>query len=243
MKHTGWGLLLVASLVLGACGSGHPASTPTTDPATTAPATTTAPPPTTVARTTTTSSTTTSTTTTTSSTTTSTTSTTVAPTTTVPNPDVVPAVITPAYVNSVFVVLNHIWGNSLRAEVASGKVTPAVLADLRAVFNDPLYSQEVEGANQALSQLANVRNPPGDPAETVIQLISASPSCIFVKSKSNVAAVVKTLPPQGYDYYELVPKQSNADPRRLNTTPWALAYDLFFTGAGPEQENNPCHTA
>jgi len=170
--------------------------------------------------------------------------TTVAPTTTAPDPDVVPAVITPAYVDAVFAVLNHIWDNSLRTELTAANVTPEAAADLRAIFNDPLFDQELKIATQELPNgVSNLRDPPGDQLTKVIDLISSSTSCIFVKTKTNVAAVVEKIPPQGYDYFELTRKTPANDPSHLNPTPWALSYDLFFTGSGPKDEKNPCFSS
>src|SRR5581483_4828845 len=60
-----------------------------------------------------------------------------------PNPDVIPPVITPAYVNAVFVVLNHINGNAVRSLVAAGKVTDQVTDDLRAIYSPNLYPVEL----------------------------------------------------------------------------------------------------
>ena len=85
------------------------------------------------------------------------------PTTTVPNPDVVPAVITPAYVNAVFAVLNHVYGDATRSLRASHAVTSGVKTDLRVIFNDPLYSAQVQAATLSLSgAIANVRPDVGD---------------------------------------------------------------------------------
>src|ERR1700757_4349359 len=63
--------------------------------------------------------------------------------TTVPNPDVIPPVITVAYVNAVFKALNHINGDAVRSLVASRQVTPTVETYLRAIYNDPLYTEEL----------------------------------------------------------------------------------------------------
>ncbi len=105
------------------------------------------------------------------------------PTTTVPNPDVVPAVITPAYVNAVFAVLNHLNGNVSRALVADGRITPQAMTDLRAIYNDPLYEQELTFARNSLSQSSgNVRKPPGDVMTTVRRLIFGSRTCMFVET-------------------------------------------------------------
>ena len=72
------------------------------------------------------------------------------PTTALPNPDVIPPVITAAYVNAVFAVLNHINGDAVRALVASKRVTPTVTLYLRAMYNDPLYAEELRIAQQSL---------------------------------------------------------------------------------------------
>jgi hypothetical protein len=169
--------------------------------------------------------------------------TTVAPTTTttVPNPDIVPTVITPAYVNAVFKVLNHIWGNSLRLDLATTNVPPQSLADLRAIFNDPLYAQEKNIAIQEFTtNLSNVRKPPGDDVTTVRKLISASPACIFVETVTDVSKVVYKVPAQGTDYFELELKQANDDPNHLNPTPWALAYNVYSPKSAPVSEPDQC---
>src|SRR5689334_16440037 len=71
-------------------------------------------------------------------------------TTTAPDPAVVPAVITPAYVDAVFVVLNHVYSDAARRLRVAHSVTPEVRADLRAVFNDPVYATQLQAAEQAL---------------------------------------------------------------------------------------------
>jgi hypothetical protein len=226
MRHTRLVIGAVAAVLLAGCGSSSPQTAPSTKAApvvTTATPTTVAP--TTVAPTT------------------ISPSTTVAPTTTttVPNPDVVPAVITPAYVDAVFKVLNHVWGNSLRLDLATTNVPPQSLADLRSIFNFPLYTQEENIAIQEFTtDLSNVRNPPGDDVTTVTELVSASPSCIFVRTATDVSKVVYKLPKPGFDFFELQLKQAGDDPQALNPTPWAIGYDFFFTGKPPKSEANPC---
>jgi hypothetical protein len=163
------------------------------------------------------------------------------PTTTSPppptSPATVPSTITPAYVNSVFVVLNHVYGNALRLELKSNSLPTQAAVDLRAIYNDPLYSKELTIAAQDLAgNRSNVRGDPGDQVTRVVHLISASATCIFVDTETNVSQVVINPPPVGYDYYELTPKQPGIDPTGLNPTPWALTYDLFFTSPTPAQD-------
>lgn len=146
------------------------------------------------------------------------------------NPDVVPAVITPAYVDAVFAVLEHIDGNASRALIAANAVTPEVLADIRAIYNDPLYAQEVKIAQQSIQgNLSNIRRPPGDVRIRVKRLIFASSQCVFVEADSDYGAVVYAPPNKpASEYWELRPKQSGADPARINATPWALAFNRTF---------------
>ena len=97
-----------------------------------------------------------------------------------PNPNVIPKVITVAYVNAVFAVLNHVNGDATRALIANASVTPEVLRDLRAIYGDSLYPEEVKIAQETITAgLSNFRRPPGDIATLVQEVQYSSPSCIF----------------------------------------------------------------
>jgi hypothetical protein len=163
-----------------------------------------------------------------------------APTTTVaPDPYAVPSVITPAYVDRVFVALNHINGDATRLLVTDRSVTRQVEADLRAIYNDPLYQQEVEVAQESLTVLANARPNPGDAVTKVIRVISASPTCIFISASTDLSAVVIDPGPKiASEYWTLSPKQQGNDPLNLNPTPWALSYNVVFIS--PHEEADQC---
>jgi hypothetical protein len=147
-----------------------------------------------------------------------------------PNPDVVPSVITPAYVNAVFAALEHVNGNAVRAMVSSGALTPGVLADLRAIYNDPLYGQEVKIARESLAGGAsNVIRPPGDVRVAVVRLISSTPTCIFVQTSDDYSRVLQSPgPPPGSGYWGLDRKVASNDPTGVNTTPWALFFNAVY---------------
>lgn len=157
-----------------------------------------------------------------------------------PNPDVVPAVITPAYVDAVFRVLEHIDGNASRTLIAAHAVTPKVLADIRAIYNDPLYAQEVKIAQQSLQgSLRNVKTPPGDVRVGVVSLISSSPDCIFVRTADDYTDVLVTPgPAPASGYWGLQRKQPGHDPQGLNPTPWALSFNAVFNT--PTSVPNQC---
>jgi hypothetical protein len=160
-----------------------------------------------------------------------------------PNPDVIPPVITPAYVDAVFNVLEHIDGNASRQLIAARAITPGALADIRSIYNDSLYAQEVEIAHQNLQgDLSNVRRPPGDVRVTVRSLLSGSARCIFVEVSSDYSEVVTSPPPpQASEYWGLQPKQKDSDPGHINPTPWAFFFNRTFST--PTQIPNQCTSA
>lgn len=160
-----------------------------------------------------------------------------------PNPDVIPAVITPAYVDAVFRVLNHIDGDASRALLAAGKVTPGVLTDLRAIYNDPLYAQEVKIEEQSINgDTSLVKRPPGDIQTVVVTLMSSSPQCIFVATRSDFRAVLKApSSPAASEYWGLMRRQSGNDPYHLNPTPWAFFFNADYTT--PTTIPNQCGSA
>jgi hypothetical protein len=140
-------------------------------------------------------------------------------------------VITPAYVDAVFKVLNHINGNAVRSLVATRQITPTVQTNLRAIYNDPLYVAEVNIARESIAGiLTNVRRPPGDRLTTARKLIAASPACVFVETNTDLSEVlIHPTKPAAAEYYRLSRKQTNADPGRLNPTPWALSFNATYT--------------
>ena len=161
-------------------------------------------------------------------------------TTTAPNPNIIPAVITPAYVDAVFKVLEHVDGNASRQLIAAKAVTPDVLADIRAIYNDPLYTDEVRIAHESLqASTSNVRQPPGDVGVSVIRLISTSANCIFVQTSDDYSTVlVAPGPSPAAGYWGLRRKQSGADPNQLNSTPWALFFNAVYKS--PTSVPNQC---
>jgi hypothetical protein len=158
-----------------------------------------------------------------------------------PNPDVIPPVITVAYVNAVFAVLNHIYGNATRVLRATHAVTPEVKADLRAIFNDPLYAEQVQAANLSLRQgvINNVRLHPGDLRTVVTRLIRASSSCIFAETKTDFsAAFVHATPQPAAEYFALSAKKSDSQLNNINPTPWAFAANEAYLS--PTTVADPC---
>ena len=148
-----------------------------------------------------------------------------------PNPDVIPAVITPAYVNAVFKVLNHIDGDVSRSLVANGTLTPSDMQLLRAIYGDPLYADEVRIAAETEDQdVGNVKHPLGDRVTTVVALIDASASCVFVATRSDYSQVlIHPTASAASEFWRLSPKKRAFDPGHLNPTDWMLTFNATYT--------------
>jgi hypothetical protein len=147
------------------------------------------------------------------------------------DPYAVPRVITVAYVNSVLAALAHVASNSAREFSSTHQVNSVVKANLRAIFNDPTYAQQIQDLNQNLKEgyLNPVRPGGGDIRITVKRLITASATCIFAETISDTSPLFlhpAVLPAS--EYFGLRPKQPGADPDHLNPTPWAFADDEAF---------------
>jgi hypothetical protein len=192
------------ALLATACGSPHPASSPTTAPvpirAAVVSTTTTSPPFTTPAT---------------------------PITTTVPDTSIVPSTITVAYVDAVLVQLNHIYGDAVRASVKADKLTAAAIADLKALYNSPLGKEEQHIFAQTLAgSLTNIRPVPGDPVTDVDKLVYTSRSCIYAQVRTNFdPIVVRHVPPPADEFmgFEQRPKGRVSG---INRTPWILFFDI-----------------
>jgi hypothetical protein len=160
-----------------------------------------------------------------------------------PNPDDIPPTVTVSYVNEVLAVLNHVYGDATRSLRSSHSVSTAVKTDLRSIFNDPLYDQQVHAATLSLhGVIDNVRPDPGDLKTSVLRLITASATCIFVQTKTDFSsAFIHPTPQPASEYFELAPKQSGADPQHLNPTPWAFAVNLAYRS--PTSAASTCPSA
>ncbi|MCU4184240.1 hypothetical protein K6U06_07695 [Acidiferrimicrobium sp. IK] len=147
-----------------------------------------------------------------------------------------------AYVNAVLAQLNHVYGDVSRQDLAAMSLPKTSAAMLRAIFNDPLFTQELSVAtNGLLGDLSNVRRPPGDRVTRVVRLLSASPTCIFAQTSTDYSKVlVKEGQPVGAEYYELTPKAPGNDPQHLNPTPWAIQANEAFSTPPPTVPPNPC---
>jgi hypothetical protein len=147
-----------------------------------------------------------------------------------PNPDIIPPVITVTYVNAVLKTLFHVYGNATRTLATTRQVSTDVKADLRSIYNDPAYEQQLAAAQLSLrGVINNVRGDAGDPITVVKRLVSESSRCIFFEASTNLSLVlIHPTPAAASEYYELAPKDAGNDPLHLNPTPWAVSYNVAF---------------
>ena len=149
-----------------------------------------------------------------------------AATTTVPiDTATVPAVITVAYVDAVFVQLDHIRGNVVRAILASREISPAVQFELGSIYTIPQLKLEAKLLVETFaSSHPGIRSDPGDEVVRVTQLVSATRSCIFVRATTDYSAIdsSKSGPHLTWDYY-LLQRKPLLPARPANTTAWLIA--------------------
>jgi hypothetical protein len=148
-----------------------------------------------------------------------------------PDPYAVPRVITVAYVNSVLAALAHVSSEGARVFAASRQINASVKADLAAAFTGPAYSQQLQDLQQILQQrIVNpIRPGGGDLSIRVRRVVTGTSTCIFVETRSDASALFsKPVPQPASEYFKLLPKQTTADPKHLNPTPWAFADDEAF---------------
>jgi len=198
-----------------ACGSSHRTTVPTTAPAVVPVSASTVPPTTVPAATTT---------------------TVPATTTTVPDTNVVPPKITVAYVDAVLAQLNHVYGDAVRASVKADKVTHQAVRYLQAIYNKPLGAEERRVFAETIAGgLQNARRMPGDPISTVQKLVYTSPSCIYVRVRTNLdPVVIHPVAPAADEFMGLQRPAAGGDPG-ANHTPWIL----FFDGVTETPSNVP----
>ncbi len=146
---------------------------------------------------------------------------------------VVPASIDAAYVEQVLRVLDHVQGDVVRSVVASGAFGPHEVAPLRAVFNDPELSGQVQGFAGLVEVLDRFQRPPGDNRSEVVRLLTARPDCIYAETSVDISATVVDAPPPFRRYVALRPSQPDTDPQDRNPTPFSIA-------AQHSQAADPC---
>jgi len=151
--------------------------------------------------------------------------------TTTTNPYAVPATIDAAYVNRVLAALDGVVGDIVRSVVKARGVTPEIRSRMEAVFTDGLVSFTVlVFERDAQRNFSGYFPEPGNKKTTVVQILRATPECIFARVRRDYSAVgPSTSPDSSVDeaWVALVPVSPARDPGQINPTPWMFAYEGY----------------
>jgi len=159
-----------------------------------------------------------------------------APTTTA-DPWAVPATITPGYLDRVLAVFDHLEGEADRDARANNPITPRFLELERSFRSSEAEVQTNVQVWQHSIQVgfANTVAVPGDPKDTVTQLLTTQAGCVVAAVTHDLSAQAKSPPAFPPWYVAAIPGAANA----LNPTHWVLADD-GYRAAGPPSPQEAC---
>lgn len=150
------------------------------------------------------------------------------PQTTTTNPYAVPAVIDVAYVNRVLAGLDAAQGDLTRLVVNAKTITPEAIDRMKALYATPqriqndidLFQDDMRaGFSNYLPHLGDVKT-------MATQLITARPSCIYVKVDRDYSAVSRSPDPR-YRAQWIALRSIASVNLTYNPTAWSLLYDGF----------------
>jgi len=149
--------------------------------------------------------------------------------------DEVPDEITVEYVQRVMDALDASWGDMYRLYVDSGGPTAETAAWLDALYDEPELARiDVDLGREAADGFDSTRMPPGDPTTRVVELISASPECIYFEADRQYDAVL-TVASESEGTDVIVLRASTASPK--NPTRWQMTVEGRSATERPE---DPC---
>jgi hypothetical protein len=150
--------------------------------------------------------------------------------TTTTNPYAVPAVIDAPYVNRVLAGLDAAVGDVSRMIVASKTIPPEAIDRLEAIYVDQEQLQLTVDVYQdnLLRGFPGQRPTPGNRVTTVVELLSATPDCIFAKVDVDSSAIFEQ-PNERLrnQWVSLVPADRTAGNSVYNPTFWGFIYEGF----------------
>ena len=152
------------------------------------------------------------------------------PRTTTTNPYAVPAVIDVAYVNRVLAGLDAAVGDVVRLVVSSKTIPPEAFDRLKALYATADAMQLIiDGFQLDMRRgFTGYVAAPGNKRSSVTQIVSAQPTCIFVKAERDYRAVSpNALATPDIQWIGLKPLDSSRDPKGYNATAWAFFYEGF----------------
>ena len=139
-----------------------------------------------------------------------------------------PDVVTVAYADAVMDELDRLLSEAIREFVANDGPTKRFDDLLNAVYDEPsLENQRSAYGRFALDGTSEFRDPPGDVTTDAVELLKAEPACVVIEVRRTFAATLHEPQAQTGDtvYVALKPTSPDADPSRLNGTPWSIVFD------------------
>jgi hypothetical protein len=147
------------------------------------------------------------------------------PTAIVGEPYAVPAVITKPYVQRVLNALEVVLQQVNEAVVDQGTLATSAATYLRAINSPTEYQEQAHALRREIvDRSLNLLQHPGLVSDTVISIVTATPSCIEAATVRNFARVDVNPPPPPHLYITLVPKTPSDDHAGLNPTPWVINF-------------------
>ncbi len=161
--------------------------------------------------------------------------------TTSADPYAIPSPITAAYVQRVLDALEAINNQGTIVMVQKRSLTPEAARLFRSVSTADEFGAQTQILLDQLDQgLPNYRPDPGPVRDTVVRLVFASESCIFVGANRDYSALLNSVPPPHHFYFALRRAQPQDDPTHLNTTNWVVAF--LGHNSDESQPENTCVT-
>lgn len=161
-------------------------------------------------------------------------------TTTTADPYAIPTVIDAAYVNRILAGLDAAMGDVARMVIETRTIPREALDRMRALYGNDDWLQRTIDAFQGdiRRNFSNYKANPGNKTSEVTQVLSATPSCIFVRVTRDFTAVSSSPPYTSDLWVALRPVEPARDPRRLNPTTWAFVLEGYREGR--LQPTDPC---
>jgi hypothetical protein len=145
--------------------------------------------------------------------------------TTPTDPYAIPSPITVAYVQRVLDAIEAINNQATLIIVQQRSLIPEAARLFRSVSTAKEFGDQTQILLDQLDQgLPNYRPNPGPVRDTIIRLVSASGSCIFVGANRDYSALLTSVPPPHQFYFELRRSQPEDDPTHVNATNWVVAF-------------------
>lgn len=155
---------------------------------------------------------------------------TTAATTAATHPSTVPPAFDIAEVSKVIAGLDAAVGDVTRLVVRTRTISEEALQRIEALYDGGWAMQIVLSGFQAdmRQNFAGYGPNPGNKRSTVTKIISATPSCIFVRVERDYTGVSPgAFATADVQWVGLKPLDASRDPRGLNQTGWAFFYEGF----------------